>query len=186
MTNTVIFFIGAVFLIAMLYFIILAIRGSFRYRGKMLVSCPETQEPVGVKVDSGSAAISSVLGDNEIRLSNCTRWPEKQNCGQECLQQIENRPAACMVQNILANWYSDKTCVFCKKAFAGIHWHDHKPALRSLDDSIVEWSEIPVETLPSVLKTHLPVCWNCMIAENFRKQHPQLVTETKTGQAKHK
>ena len=25
--------------------------------------------------------------------------------------------------------------------------------------------------------THLPVCWNCHIAESFRREHPELVVD---------
>jgi hypothetical protein len=28
-----------------------------------------------------------------------------------------------------------------------------------------------------VLATHRPVCWNCAVAEGFRRAHPELVTD---------
>jgi hypothetical protein len=31
--------------------------------------------------------------------------------------------------------------------------------------------------LPLALATCLPVCWNCHLAESFRRKHPDLVTE---------
>jgi hypothetical protein len=39
------------------------------------------------------------------------------------------------------------------------------------------WGEVPAERLPEVLGTHLPVCWNCHIAETFRRQHAELVID---------
>jgi hypothetical protein len=41
----------------------------------------------------------------------------------------------------------------------------------------VQWSEIPAEKLQEVMRTHQPVCWNCHIAETFRREHPELVVD---------
>ena len=127
--------------------------------------------------DTNYAGIKSLTGKEKLRLSECTRWPERQNCGQECLAQIENQPADCQVQQILTQWYAGKFCVYCRRPFHEIHWHDHKPALLSPDRELREWHEVPVETLPEVLESHYPVCWNCLITASFRKQYPDLVTE---------
>jgi hypothetical protein len=148
-----------------------------RFGGAMLVSCPENQEAVSVKVDSHHAGVKSLAGKQELRLTDCTRWPERQNCGQACLAQIEAQPANCQVQCILTNWYLGKFCVYCRKPFAEIHWHDHKPALLSPDRNLREWQDIQVETLPEVLESHYPVCWNCLVAESFRRDFPDLVIE---------
>jgi hypothetical protein len=39
----------------------------------------------------------------------------------------------------------------------------------------VQWSEVPVEGFSTVLQTHLPVCWDCYIAQSFVREHPDLV-----------
>jgi hypothetical protein len=78
---------------------------------------------------------------------------------------------------MLERWYDGRTCVYCRKAFGPIHWHDHKPALRSSDGRLLEWRDIPAETLPEVLLTHEAVCWNCLIAEGFRVRFPELVVD---------
>lgn len=148
-----------------------------RYRGKMLITCPENHKPAGVVVDAKEAARTNLKGQQSLVLSDCTRWPERHDCGQECLSQIEASPENCMVRRILADWYRDKTCVLCGKSFDEIHWHDHKPALLTDDRTTVEWSALPVEKLPEILKTHRPICWNCFVAESFRKEHPELVTD---------
>jgi hypothetical protein len=33
------------------------------------------------------------------------------------------------------------------------------------------------EQIPDVLSDHKPVCWDCDVAERFRRRHPELVTE---------
>jgi hypothetical protein len=39
------------------------------------------------------------------------------------------------------------------------------------------WQEVAPETLPQVLATHRPVCFDCYVAETFRRQHPELVID---------
>ena len=41
----------------------------------------------------------------------------------------------------------------------------------------LEWSEIPALSVLDMMETSRPVCWNCMIAEGFRRDHPDLVVE---------
>ena len=52
---------------------------------------------------------------------------------------------------------------------------DHRPAMQNPAGKLVTWGEVPVENIREVLETHLPVCWNCFIAQDFRLDHPDLV-----------
>ena len=148
-----------------------------KYRGTRVVTCPETKKPVAVRVDKHLAASTAITGDRKLRLESCTRWPERKDCGQECLSQVEASPEGCLVSSMLTDWYADRFCVFCRKEFGRIHRSDHKPALLTPDRRIIEWNQFPPETLPSVLATHEPVCWNCYVAKTFHDQFPDLVTE---------
>lgn len=58
-----------------------------RYSGSRLVECPENQQPAVVTVDARHAAATGLHGRADLRLSTCTRWPERANCGQPCLPQ---------------------------------------------------------------------------------------------------
>ena len=152
--------------------------GAFlRYRGTRVVVCPENREMVAVQVDAGHAALSAPQGRPELRLESCTRWPEKAGCGQECLGQIESAPQACLLRNILGDWYQGKSCAFCGRSFHAIHWHDHEPGLVAPDGKIVAWDAFRAEQVVDVLATHKPVCWDCRVAESFRHEHPELVTD---------
>lgn len=153
------------------------VRSYLEFRGASIVRCPETNDFVAVEVNAGRAAVSRVFGQPNLRLSDCSRWPERRNCGQECLEQIESSPADCLVRAILAKWYAGKSCVYCGKLLGEINWLEHKPSLRSPEGQTVEWREVPAEKLPQVLATHLPVCWNCHIAARFRRLHPDLVVD---------
>lgn len=177
MFTVIYFIIAAAFLISLFIVIRNLLKSYFKYRGKMIVTCPENQKPAGVEVDAKHAALTTTIGEGNLTLKDCTRWPERENCGQECLRQIEVSPENCLVRIQLTNWYSSKQCIYCGKNFEDIHWHDHKPALLSLENELMDWSEIPLETLNEVLDTHKPVCWNCYIAETFRRDHPDLVTD---------
>ena len=84
-------------------------RAFLAYRGTRVVVCPENREMVAVQVDAGHAALSASQGRPDLRLESCTRWPEKAGCGQECLGQIESAPEACLLRNILGDWYQGKS-----------------------------------------------------------------------------
>ena len=58
-----------------------------------------------------------------------------------------------------------------------LHHLDHAPALLGPDFRTTEWKGIRPEQLPEIFSTRQPVCWNCHIAETFRRLHPELVTD---------
>jgi hypothetical protein len=151
------------------------VRAYSRYRGTKIVTCPETGRPAIVEVDALHASLTSTVGLPDIRLENCWRWPLKEQCGQECLTNLDVAPGECLVSGVLMRWYRGKTCVYCGKRFEELQWLDHQPCLQSPEGSLVRWSEVPAENLSTVLETHLPVCWNCYIAQSFVRDHPDLV-----------
>jgi hypothetical protein len=153
------------------------IRAYFDYRGKRLITCPETQKAAAVDVAAGEAAVGAFLSEPTLRLKQCSRWPERQDCGQECLQQIEVDPENCLVWNIVSQWYAGKKCVYCHKTFGQLRHLDHAPALLSPDHKTVEWRELRPEQLPEIFSSHSPVCWNCHVTETFRRLYPELVVD---------
>ena len=154
-----------------------AVQSLFRYRGKRLVTCPETRKPEAVDVDTIESALGAFLSEPTLHLNRCSRWPERQDCGQECLKQVEADPENCLVWNIVSKWYAGKTCVLCHKPFAPLHQLDHAPALFSPDHKSVEWKDVPPQNLPEIFATHWPICWNCHVTETFRRLHPELIVE---------
>lgn len=153
------------------------LRAYLKFRGKRIVSCPENHCGAAVSVAAGRAAYETIVGTEQFRLSECSRWPEKQSCGQECLQQIEDDPEGCLVWTIMNQWYQAKDCAYCHMPFTEICWHDHPPALRNAKGKTFQWNEVPAENLQEILKTHKPVCWDCHIAETFRREHPEMVVD---------
>jgi len=155
--------------------VIPTVRAYLTYRGTRLVTCPETQETVSVDVAARKAAFTAFLGDDNLRLDRCSRWPERQGCGQDCLQQIEADPDNCLVWNIVSDWYEGKKCAVCHKRFGRMKHLDHPPALMTQDRITKEWKDFRPESLPEAFTTQLPLCWDCHIAETFRREHPDLV-----------
>ncbi len=58
-----------------------------RYSGARPVACPENQQPAAVNIDVRHAAETGIDGCPNLRLSDCTRWPERSKCNQACLSQ---------------------------------------------------------------------------------------------------
>jgi len=58
-----------------------------RYGGSREVNCPENHHQVIVSLDALLAARTSLAGKPSLRIADCTRWPERAHCGQECMPQ---------------------------------------------------------------------------------------------------
>lgn len=145
--------------------------------GKKLVTCPETHKTVAVKVATGRAALAAIAGKERLELSNCSRWPERQDCDQACLGELLADPEKHTVWTIASRWYQGKTCFYCGRPISELSHLDHSPGLLSFDGKIIEWDKLRAEELPEELASAQAVCWNCTVTEAFRKEHPELVTD---------
>lgn len=56
-----------------------------QYSGTRAVACPENHRPVAVSLDALRAAGTGLAGKPSLRIAGCSRWPERANCGQECM-----------------------------------------------------------------------------------------------------
>ncbi|HSP94518.1 MAG TPA: hypothetical protein VLU06_08195 [Thermoanaerobaculia bacterium] len=190
--TTLFLIVGIIFVLSFIPALFFMIRSYRRYRGKRVVTCPETKQTVAVEVKAARAALSGAFDDPDLQLSSCTRWPERQDCGQECVAQIEAAPDGCLVRERLAAWYKDSRCALCGRTLGEIRWTDRKPGLLTPELKTLDWSEVVSEELPTILATHKPICWNCHVAESFLRRYPDRVVkdprkpaprepETKTG-----
>lgn len=151
------------------------VRFASRYRGTKIVTCPETGKPAVVELDALHASLTSTVGPPDIRLENCWRWPVNEQCGRECLVDLDVAPDQCLISGVLMRWYRGKKCVYCGNPFGELHWIDHQPALKLPGGRLIAWREVHMDNLWDVLETSLPVCWNCYLAQKFRLDHPDLV-----------
>src|SRR5215213_4590880 len=76
------------------------VRSFSKYRGSRTVICPETKRPAIVEVDSLQASLTSTVGLPDIRLEECSRWPIKEQFGQECLIDLDVAPERCYEESV--------------------------------------------------------------------------------------
>jgi hypothetical protein len=173
---TLVVYVIAIALVAVsLFLVVRFFVRAYRYRDSRLITCPGTGERAMVEVDAVHAALTSAFGAPDIRVRDCWRWPINENCGQECLTEFDVAPPECLVSGVLRRWYDDKQCVYCAREFQQIPLMDHKPALRNPTGELVQWRDVPIEDIQMVMDTYSPVCWDCYVAQSFRREHPDLV-----------
>jgi len=148
-----------------------------RYRGKHLVTCPENQNPAGVSLSVGHAVLTGIGHVPHLRLNECSRWPEKAGCGQECLNQIRESGPDCLIRNIVAKWYRGKSCAACGQSMDTVDWTGNHPALLMDGGSSMEWNEVPADTLHETLAGAQPLCFACHTVKRMVREHPELVID---------
>jgi hypothetical protein len=165
--------------IAVMAYLILRkpVRQYLAVRGDRVVACPENSQTVAVRVDATRAAVGSLFKSGQWSLESCTRWPEKAGCGQECLTQIHASPNDCLVKTQVTRWYAGKACTTCGKALGVVEFGEHSPAVMAPSGQTLQWRDVKPETLAEIFATHAPVCWDCHVAETFRRTRPELVID---------
>ena len=144
--------------------------------GPRVVTCPETGQSATVHVDLRHAG-TIALGQHPsgVRLSACSRWAERGRCEEPCVGQATDPTST--PRAIVARAVSGTPCAFCGRAIECVAFLDHYAAFLRPDGRTIEWSQVPPERLRDTIPVCPAVCWDCHIAETFRRMHPELVTE---------
>jgi hypothetical protein len=175
--STIFLILAVGFVLSWIPALIVLVVARRRFAGDRIITCPETGEAEVVRLDARHAASTSLGGDPRLRLESCSRWPERRDCGQECLAQIETAPDGCLVRSRLESWYTGARCCLCGTWFGPIRWLDRKPGLLGPDGAAVSWDDLTPVDLPAFLSTHRPLCFNCLVAETFREKFPERVVD---------
>jgi len=61
-----------------------------RYRGRKVVTCPETRELVEVELNARRTGWAAAFGRAMPRVKDCLLWPRRKGCAEECVK--ENWP----------------------------------------------------------------------------------------------
>jgi len=61
-----------------------------RYRYRKVITCPQTHGLAEVTLNSGLAALGAAVGRPVMRVKNCSLWPERKECDENCV--AENWP----------------------------------------------------------------------------------------------
>ncbi len=147
-----------------------------RYRGKRIVTCPETNLPVSTEINAALAAGTWVATQPRFVVTACSRWPEHAGCEQACALQIEAAPEETLVRTIVTRWYAERNCVYCAKPIADIGGFV-SPALLTSDGELCEWADVAADDLPRFLANSVAVCATCELAEDFRRRFPDRVSD---------
>lgn len=87
--SSVLYLIPVIFVLALLIPIAWTVGGTYlRFRSPRPVTCPEESQPATIRLDARFAAAMTVLGNPRARLRDCSRWPGRAACAQQCLQQV--------------------------------------------------------------------------------------------------
>lgn len=167
----------AAVVLALIYAGVRFSRAYFRLRGTRVVTCPADQSKAAVDVNAGKAAAGAVFGTPSFSVTACSHWPERHDCGRQCLRDIQASPVDCLVRSHLSRWYEAKTCACCRRPFGTIEWHERHPALMAPNGRTLTWADVDATQLDQILASHRPVCFDCHIAETFRRAHPELVLD---------
>jgi hypothetical protein len=151
----------------------LSLQDYYKNRGPQSLVCPDSGEPVDVEVDSKFAFWTALRGQEHSRLQSCTRWPEKADCGQECLQQIDPSPEN--IERLLTKWYEGKSCAICTRSLSPSDWRRSRLALLNEQHKLFELRDMYLEELQQNLQHMRPLCWNCHQEERARQAVPARV-----------
>ncbi len=171
-------FIVLLVLAVLVVYMVIAARTWAHVHGPRVVICPETQKPVAVKVDVGHAITSAVWEKPDLRLTSCTRWPERQDCEQPCVHQIETTPSETSPKTIAAHFFANERCSICTRPIEPPHTMTLQPGFMDpTTHKVQSWQEVAPQDLAEAIATRRPLCANCTIAESFRQRYPDRVTD---------
>lgn len=94
--TTSLYYIAATFLFISLAIVVVEFVTTFRaYRDSRTIICPGDYRTAAIQVDALHAALPTAIGKSpDLRVKHCSKWPEREGCGQTCLAQIERTLAS--------------------------------------------------------------------------------------------
>jgi hypothetical protein len=171
-------FVALLVLAVLVVYLVIALRTWSRVRGTRVVVCPETQRPVAVKVDVGHAVASALWEKADVKLTACSRWPERQDCDQPCVRQIETKPAETAPATIATHFFTGERCAICTRPIEAPNRMTLQPGfMDAATHKVQSWDEVPPQDLAEAMATRRPLCANCTLAETFRQRFPDRVTD---------
>lgn len=150
--------------------IALSLQNYYRNRGRLGVTCPDSGKAAEVEVDSKFAFRTALRGQEHWRLQSCSNWPEKSECGQECLAEVEASPEN--IERLLTKWYEGKSCALCARALTPADWRRSRLAVLNEQQKLFELRDMMLDRLQATLENMRPLCWNCHQEERARQAVP--------------
>jgi hypothetical protein len=151
----------------------MALQDYYKNRGRKSVKCPENGRPVDVEVDNVYAFQTSLRGLEHSRLQSCSRWPEKGDCGQECLAQVDPSPEN--LERLLSKWSDGKSCAICARAIIPGDWRQGRLGVLNQHQELFQLRDMNADDLQSTLEQTRPLCWKCHQQERTRQVVPHKI-----------
>jgi len=135
------------------------------YAAPRSATCPETKQQVGVTLDASHAATTGLTGVPDFRVADCTRWPARINCRQDCLPEVlRTGPSTLGEVHLPANRRPIHHLPVLLAAFAawylGMLWHSsylfRAPWMSALGLSQLQWRQLVLWYSPHLLS--IAVC----------------------------
>lgn len=143
--------------------VVLALKTHQYFPHKARVVCPETRSSAAIQLDSAHAVKSFFRNVEELRVKDCARWPERADCPQDCLLQIDPKPV--ILEHTLAKFYEGKTCARCNTVLTRDDWKNGGYAMLNEAGKYVPAAHIPLNRMPMALDGYRPLCRVCHQAE---------------------
>ena len=88
--------LAAIVALAVAYVLFPVVGAVFlRFRGTRELACPETGATAKVGTDARWAAVTAAFRHPILRVKNCSLWPGRRGCEQDCLDSYEKgKPVA--------------------------------------------------------------------------------------------
>ena len=81
--------LAAIAAIGLVYVVVPVMLDAFmRYRKGRSVTCPEAKRTATVQIDAKTAAKAAAWDKTELRITQCSLWPNKSACQRDCLAQV--------------------------------------------------------------------------------------------------
>ncbi len=125
---------------------------------KQVVVCPETRTQAEVEVDRRHALFTLLKNQKELRLKTCSRWPERADCDEDCLAQLEIGP---QTERVLGKWCEGKNCAICAVPIKRTDWLRGRAGILDASHTLVELRDLDCTQLPMILDQYEPLCWKC-------------------------
>jgi hypothetical protein len=158
-----------------MWYVVRIVRAWHDYGGVRIVTCPETGRPAAVRIDAAHAAMTTAAEAGHLRLASCSRWGTRGQCDEPC--RFEAADPGCTAAAIASRWFAGKRCAYCGKQVVDEPFAARFPAILGPEGDTREWVDVNADQLPDALQAGAPVCWDCHIAETFRRKYPSLVTD---------
>lgn len=123
------------------------------------VICPENRQSAEVTIAIGDRIRSLLRGRENLHLEACSRRQNRQECGEECLLQVDLHPQ--ILPRVLRAWAEGKACAICGRVLTEADWLHGRFAGLDENDRFVPGGEMPLRALPMALERYRPICWPC-------------------------